>query len=191
MSNTSEQNYLYVINYSVQESELCLLEMKSLFDKDLTKKYFFSSRNIDPSRSPFIKLRISILYTTSTLEELVQILTDNTMICNNFKFSRFRIEEGQLSYATWLKSVTALGFVIQGEVDMKNPSIQLGITLIEDQWVFGIYEKNENPCEKHNLKPYTNSNSLETRTARAIVNIAVGQQVQTRLVDPCLSQHIA
>ena len=185
LSRASEQNYLYVINYPLQEKELCLLEMKSLFDKDLTKKYLFSSRNIAPSRSPFIKLRISILYTSSSLEELVQILIDEKMTCNNFKFARFKVEEGRLDYATWMQSVTELGRVILGEVDMKNPSTQLGVTLIEDQWIFGIYDKNENPWEKHNLKPYTNSNSLETRTARAIVNIAVGVQVQTRLVDPC------
>ncbi len=185
MGNTREQNYLYVINYPLQEKELCLLEMKSLFDKALTKKYFLSSRNIDPSRSPFIKERISILHTASSLEELVQILSDEKMTCTNFKFARFKVEEGKLDYATWIHSVTELGKVIQGEVDMKNPSIQLGITVIDDRWIFGLYEKNENPWEKHNLKPYTNSNSLETRTARAVVNIAVGQQIQSRLVDPC------
>ncbi|WP_320129366.1 SAM-dependent methyltransferase [uncultured Sphaerochaeta sp.] len=185
MGNTFEQNYFYVINYPEQERELCLLEMKSLFNKDLTKKYFFSSRNIDPSRSPFIKLRISLLYTASSLQELVQILSNEKITVNNFKFARFRIEEGKLDYATWIQSVTELGKVIQGEVDMKNPTIQFGTTLIDGLWIFGIYEKNENPWEKHNLKPYTNSNSLETRTARAIVNIAVGQQGQTRLVDPC------
>jgi len=185
LSNTGEQNYFYVINYPVKERELCLLEMKSLFDKDITKKYFFSSRDIDPSRSPFIKLRLSLLYNSTSLEELVQILIDEKMTCDNFKFARFRIDDGKLDYATWLYSVTELGKVIQGDVDMKNPSIQFGITLIDDRWIFGIYEKNDNPWEKHNLKPYTNSNSLETRTARAIVNIAVGEQVQTRLVDPC------
>jgi len=185
LGNTGEQNYLYVINYQVQEGELCHLEMKSLFDKDLSKKYFFSSRNIGPSRSPFIKMRISILYTASSLQELVQILRDEKMTCANFKFTRFKIEEGKLDYATWIHSVTELGKVIQGEVDMKKPSIQLGITVIDEHWIFGTYERNESPWSKHNLKPYTNSNSLETRTARAVVNIAVGQQVQTRLVDPC------
>lgn len=159
--------------------------MKSLFGKDLTKKYFFSSRKIDPSRSPFIKLRITLLHTAPSLEELVQILTDEKMTCNNFKFARFTIEEGQLDYATWIQSVTELGNVIQGEVDMKNPSIQLGVTQVDGLWIFGIYEKNENPWEKLNPKPYTNSNSLETRTARAIVNIAIGEQVQASLVDPC------
>ena len=185
MSNTSEKTYLYGINYPVKERELCLLEMKCLFGESPTKKFFFSSRNIDPSRSPFIKLRLTVLHITSSLEELVQILIDEKMTCNNFKFARFKIEGGKLKYATWLHSVTELGKVIQGAVDMRNPSIQLGITLLEEHWIFGIYEKNENPWEKHNLKPYTNSNSLETRTARAIVNIAVGEQVQTRLVDPC------
>ncbi|AEV30159.1 Putative RNA methylase family UPF0020 [Sphaerochaeta pleomorpha str. Grapes] len=185
MSNPSEQNYFYVINYPLIEKDLCLLEMKSLFGKAPTKKYFFSSQNIDPSRSPFIKLRVSILFTASTLEELVQLLIDEKLTCNNFKFARFRIEEGELGYATWIQSVTALGKVIQGEVDMKNPSTQFGTTLIDGFWIFGIYEKNENPWEKHNLKPYTNSNSLETRIARTIVNIAIGQQLQARLVDPC------
>lgn len=68
---------------------------------------------------------------------------------------------------------------------MKNPSIEFAIMLLDDVWIFGVYEKNESPWEKHNHKPHTNSNSLETRTARAIVNIAVGQQLHPRVVDPC------
>jgi tRNA G10 N-methylase Trm11 len=159
--------------------------MKSLFDTVPDKKYFFSSRNIDPSRSPFIRLRITLLFTASSLEELVQLLIEEKITCTTFKFARFRIEDGELGYETWIQSVTELGKVIQGEVDMKNPSLQFGTTLIDGLWIFGTYEKNENPWEKHNLKPYTNSNSLETRMARSIVNIAVGQQVQPSLVDPC------
>ena len=185
LNNTREQNYFYVINYPVKERELCLLEIKSLFNEVITNKYFFSSRKIDPSRSPFIKLRISILYTASSLEELVQILIDEKATYNNFKFTRFKIEGEKLDYETWIKCVTELGKVIQGDADMKNPSIQFGITLVDDIWVLGIYEKNTNPWEKHNFKPHTNSNSLETRTARAVVNIAVGQQVNPRMVDPC------
>jgi tRNA G10 N-methylase Trm11 len=119
------------------------------------------------------------------LEELVQLLIEEKITCTTFKFARFRIEDGELGYETWIQSVTELGKVIQGEVDMKNPSLQFGTTLIDGLWIFGTYEKNENPWEKHNLKPYTNSNSLETRMARSIVNIAVGQQVQPSLVDPC------
>lgn len=185
MNDTSEQNYFYVINYPVKERELCLLEMKSLFNTTITKKYFFSSKNIDPSTSPFIKLRISVLHTASSLEKLVQILIDEKISYDNFKFVRFKIEEEKLDYATWMHSVTELGKVIHGEVDMKNPSIQLGTTIIDNCWIFGLYEKNENLWHTHNFKPHTNSNSLETRTARAVVNIATGNMDTPQLVDPC------
>ena len=185
LGNVSEQNYLYVINYPVKEGDLCRLEMKCLFDREITKKYFFSTKRIDPSRSPFFKERITLLHTAPSLEELVQSLIDENFTADNFKFERFKIEDEKLTYATWIESVTQLGLAIQGEVDMKNPSIQFGATIIDDEWIFGIYEQNKNPWKKHNLKPHTNSNSLETRTARAIVNIAVGSLKQPRLVDPC------
>ncbi len=186
LSNTGEQTYFYSINYSKEEKALCLLEMKSLFDQEPSKKYLYSPRNIDPSRSPFFKLRISVVCSASSFEELVPLVREKKIICDNFKFARFKIEDDKLDYATWLHSVTELGKVIQAEVDMKNPTIQFGITIVDGLWMFGIYEKNENPWVKHNLmKPFTNSNSLETRAARALVNIAVGQQIQASLVDPC------
>jgi tRNA G10 N-methylase Trm11 len=159
--------------------------MKSLFDTVPEKKYFFSHRDLPPSRSPFIRVKITLRCTAASLEELVQLLVIENITCDNFKFARFRIEDGELGYEKWMQSVTALGKVIHGEVDMKNPAIQFGTTLIDGLWIFGIYERNENPWEKHNLKPFTNSNSLETRIARSLVNIAVGQQVKTRFVDPC------
>ncbi len=186
LSNTGEQTYFYVVNYSKEEKALCLLEMKSLFDVEPTKKYFYSPRNIDPSRSPFFKLRISVLCSASSFEELVPLVREKQITCGNFKFARFKIEEGTLDYATWLYSVTELGKVIHAEVDMQNPTIQFGITIVDGLWVFGIYEKNENPWVQHNMnKPFTNSNSLETRSARALVNIAIGEHVQASLVDPC------
>lgn len=188
MSNSSEQTYFYVINYPKKERELCFLEMKTLFDLVPTGKHLFSSRNIDPSRSPFMKVKITLLHTASSLEELTQKLRDETITFDKdkrFKFERFKWEEGSLDYAHWLHSVTELGKVIQGEVDMQNPSLRFGLTILDGVWLFGIYEQNQNPWEKHNLKPCTNSNSLETRTARAIVNIAVGLQTQMSMVDPC------
>ncbi len=186
LNRTHEQTYLYVINYSKEEKALCQLEMKSLFNQEPSEKYFFSHLSVDPSRSPFFKLRLTVLCSASSFEALEILVREEEITCGNFKFARFKIEDGALDYATWLSGVTALGKAIQAEVDMKNPSIQFGITIVEGLWIFGIYEKNENPWVMHNMmKPFTNSNSLETRAARALVNIAVGQQVQASLVDPC------
>lgn len=185
MDNSSEQYYFYVINYPDKEKELCLLEMKCLFDEVPHKKFFFSHRNIDPSTSPFIKLRIIVLHTASSIDELVEILKEEEITCDTFKFVRFKTEEESLDYRSWVESATKLGKVISGEVDMSHPSIEFGIIRVGLQWVFGIYEKNLNCWQRHNSKPHTNSNSLETRTARAIVNIAVAYDKKMRIIDPC------
>ncbi len=185
VNNKNEEIYFYAINYPQKEKELCHLEMKILFGVNITKKYFFSHKNIDPSRSPFVKFRITIVHSAPTLDLLVQTLKDHSIAYNNFKFARFKIEDEKLDYPSWLVSAHRLGYVIRGNVDMKNPSIQLGTTIVDGRWIFGIYEKNENKWQTHNLKPYTNSNSLETRTARAIVNIATGNMDNPHIVDPC------
>ena len=61
MNSQPIQGYLYVINYAEGEESLCKLEMKVLFGEDLTDKYLFSKVDIDPSRSVFIKERLTIL----------------------------------------------------------------------------------------------------------------------------------
>ena len=54
------KGYLYVINYAEGEESLCKLEMKVLFGQELTDKYLFSPIDIDPSRSVFVKERLTI-----------------------------------------------------------------------------------------------------------------------------------
>ncbi|WP_243251156.1 hypothetical protein [Clostridium sp. D43t1_170807_H7] len=46
--------YFYFINCSEMEKELCNMEMRSIFGKEIKEKYLFSEKNFDPSRSPFI-----------------------------------------------------------------------------------------------------------------------------------------
>ena len=63
------KDYLYVINYPVDEKGLCQLEMKYLFHKETKEKYFFSEKKISPSRSPYIKHSMFVRYSTDSLEE--------------------------------------------------------------------------------------------------------------------------
>ena len=55
MKTETMYGYLYIINYAEGEESLCRLEMKVLFNQELTGKSLFSSLAIDPSRSVFIK----------------------------------------------------------------------------------------------------------------------------------------
>ena len=42
-----------------------------------------------------------------------------------------------------------------------------------------------NHWQEHNKKPNSNSHSLKTRIAKALVNIAVGDELNCTLIDPC------
>lgn len=185
MSNLLVSEYFYVINCPIIEQSLCRMEMKYLFDKQITEKFFFSEKKISPSRSPYIKHRISVLFSADSLDDLMNTLQKNKTAYSDFKFAYFKIEGSDLSYEEWISFVTKLGTVIDGEVDMENPKIMLGATKINGRWIFGEYEKNDNKWKEHDKKPNTNSHSLSLKTAKALVNIAVGTNTKCTLVDPC------
>lgn len=184
-SVTNLKNYLYVISHSLIEKDLCQLEMKCLFQQDIEKKYFFSQKKISPSRSPYIRHCVSVMYCADSLEELIGKLQANKVAYNDFKFVYFKIADGEPGYEEWIRCVTELGRSIDGAVDMVNPKTMLGATIVHGQWIFGELEKNDNHWQEHNKKPNSNSHSLKTRTAKALVNIAVGDELNYRLVDPC------
>jgi tRNA (guanine10-N2)-dimethyltransferase len=185
LSEAPGTEYLYVINYPTFERELALLEIRSLFGMHIEKKYFYSDRHIPPSRSIFIKACISILFRAGSLDDLVDLLALNSVRYEQFKFVRFSVVGGGLGYRQWLHSAAALGAVIEGEVDMYTAEHLLGVTCLEGQWVFGVYESCDSSWTAHDLKPHTYSNALSVRTARSLVNIAVGPTTDTSLVDPC------
>ena len=178
-------DYLYVINYPLNEKDFCQLEMKYLFHKEIRKKYFFSEKKESPSRSPYIKHCMPVMYRTDSLEELMVKLKKKKAAYDDFKFAYFKIADSELSYEEWINSVSALGTVIDGEVDMENPKLMLGVTKVHGQWIFGELEMNDNHWQEHNKKPNNNSHSLKTRTAKALVNIAVGDELNCMLIDPC------
>lgn len=185
MKSTISGNNLYVINCPINEESLCHMEMKYLFHIDVNEKYFYSDIKVKPSRSPYIRHVLSILYHASSLNDLVKIIELNKVAFNNFKFVRFKIKNGELGYDDWIESVTKIANVIEGEASRQNPAILLGATKVHGDWIFGIYERNDNKWMEHNKKPNTNSHSLGLVVSRTLVNIAVGTNPECSLVDPC------
>lgn len=185
MIEAKADEYLYVINYPIIEENLCRMEMKFLFHKEVTGKHLFSRIKIIPSRSPFIKHCMSVMYSADSLEELMALLKSNRVAYADFKFVHFKIDEGELGYEEWISGVTSLGTAIDGEVDMENPKITLGAAKIHGRWIFGEYEQNDYKWKEHDNKPNTNSHSLGLKTAKALVNIAAGDDRSCSMVDPC------
>lgn len=185
MTEIAVNDFLYLINYPISEKGLCQLEMKYLFHKEVQDKYFFSRKKISPSRSPYIKYSMLVMYGADSLEELVDKLRKNKLAYNDFKFVYFKVADSELGYREWISSVTELGGVIDGAVDMANPKVLLAATKLHGRWIFGELEKNDNHWQERNKKPNSNSHSLKTRAAKALVNIAVGDELNCTLIDPC------
>ena len=181
----NEKKYLYTTNYSKDEESLCKMEMKCLFNKILIEKHLFSEIYVDPSRSPFIKKCISVMYTGETVEEIIDQIVKDKLTSKDYKVAYFNSNDDNLGFRDGRSIEFQIGFKILGEAEMKDPSIIFGITKVANKWVFGECESNSNEWLFHNRKPFSYSNALKVNVSRALVNIAVGNNIGSNVVDPC------
>ncbi len=179
------KQYLYTINYNIHEESLCKMEMKRLFNIVPKRKYFFSCHYVDPSRSPFIKHCICIMYKAYNLEGLIKQIVDTNLSCEKFKVSCINIESKSIDFHERRSIESLIGFNINGRAEMHNPNINFAVTNIAGTWILGKYEKNKCIWKIHNKKPYNYSNALDVRVSRTLVNIALGNDLGLKIIDPC------
>lgn len=179
------KGYLYVINYAEGEESLCNLEMKVLFNQTLSDKWLWSEQAVDPSRSVFIKERLTVYYQASSFEALYELVKEQPLSFETFKILFLRFKEQTLSYHERLQHLYGIGSLIGGEADMYEPKQLLGLTQWNGEWLFGTLEPNNNEWVLHENKPHSYSFSLSVRVSRAVANIAVGHDWTKRIIDPC------
>jgi tRNA (guanine10-N2)-dimethyltransferase len=177
--------YFYTINYPVFETQLCKMEMKYLFDIIPEEKSFFSSNHVAPSRSAFIKYCLSVMHTTDSLEDMAQWVLASELYYDDFKLRYIDLEDKSIPYKERRRIESVVGFNIQGEADVHNPKTLLGIANVDEKWYFGMLEENQSEWNVHNIKPHSYSNALNVRVARTLVNIAAGNNLKLKMVDPC------
>lgn len=178
-------SFIYFINYHDNERELCKMEMRCLFNREINEKYFFSDIDINASKSPFIKSKIKIIYSDEFLDRMVRKIKEDNLSYDDFKVSYVKSEKGDVQYEDRLEATRKIGFVVNGYPDMHKPRNPLAVTKINGLWIFGEYERNDFKWQKHNDKPYSYSNALGLRMARALVNIAMKDNEEGTLIDPC------
>ena len=184
MNDQSEANYIYTYACHEDERELCRLELHSLLGNEPSTRHVISSRCIEPSRSPFIHERLTVLIEGSTLEELEERTKGLHMGNDSFKL-RFLDADYKESYEGKRQIERQIGAVIIGQVDMKQPKRLLGITYAGGRWVLGDCKQSEAVWLQHGQKPRQYSTALSTRVARATANIALPEPEGRRLIDPC------
>ena len=177
--------YYYYVNYQDYEENLARVEIKYLFNEEIDKKYLFSNIDINPSNSPFIKYKISIIYKGNTLDDIINKIVINKLSFEKFKVHYIKSEYNDIHYKERLEAAYKIGYVINGFPDLHNPEVNLAITKVNNLWILGKYIKNDCKWQKHDEKPFSYSNALSTRMARAIINIATSGNYDKKIVDPC------
>ena len=181
----NEKKYLYTTNYSKDEESLCKMEIKCLFNKPLDEKHLFSDIYVDTSRSPFIKKCISIMYTGDTFKQIIDQIVMDKLTSINYKVAYINATDETMGFHEGRSIEFEIGSSILGEAEMKNPEIIFGITKVDNMWVFGECESNTSDWLFHNKKPFSYSNALKVNVSRALVNIAVANNLDCSVVDPC------
>lgn len=176
--------YLYKVIKERGEDELFELEIKALFNLRLDKKYFFYDSYVDVNRSIFVKGCIDIKVSATTVEGLIKKVEDEKFSFTDFKVKYIQIE-GHMDFNEKHRVEGEVGYRIKGIVDVHDPKIILGVTYLDGMWYMGKYIKNDRLWITENNRPRQYSNALPTRLSRSIVNLAVGSNLNMKVVDPC------
>jgi predicted RNA methylase len=180
-----ENNYIYFFNYDKNESDLCKLESRYIFNKEERNKLLFSNIKVEPSSSAFIKKRLDIISFSDEYSSLINKIKKESICIEGFKVEYIVLEGDTTEYAERLTKLKDIGYSIEGIPDYYNPTITYAICNYESIWYFGILKKNNFAWHKHKQKPHSYSSSISIIIAKALVNIAAKTNKDKKLLDAC------
>lgn len=182
-------NFIYTYGYTEEEQALCYMEMRAFFGVDSDSKFIKSDVKIDPSRSPFIRERLEVIYEGADMPEILEKVKQIEIEDSTFKvmFINFKGPDNinKLTYRERIQVERDIGWVIPADFDLHHPDYVFGIIRLYDRWYFGKLSKNDAVWLHHLNKPHSYSTALSTRVARAVSNIAVPDPAGVTAIDPC------
>lgn len=179
------KTYLYQINHNHFETGLCDFEMKALFNGYHNEKIFISHKKFNPSSSPFIRLRLEILYQGHDFSEILSQLEDNHFSSEDFFIKCVSLHEDDFNFKERKNLCKLTGHSIKGFPSFSNPKVTFAITKFDHIWYFGLLEENKPDWRSHKSKPRPYSSSLGLNVAKVLLNVAtLGDQNKT-VIDPC------
>ena len=187
--NPGLTTYIYTYAFSEDERSLCALEMRSFFGDVSQSNALETFVKIDPTRSPFMKERISVIYEAQSLEDLYKQV--ETLQMNGVTFKVIYVKNRDLpknkqdEFKKRREIERKIGLHIKGKADLHHPDRLFGVMHVNEKWVFGEYVKSESVWFRHQQKPNDYSTALNTRVARAVVNIAIPNPTGIKAIDPC------
>ncbi|WP_258171091.1 TRM11 family methyltransferase [Paenibacillus sp. R14(2021)] len=184
MQTNNRTLYLYTVACHEDELELCSMEMRSLFGVEAEEGCVIIDKNIQVSRSPFIRGKLEVLLNETSSAAIAEQAADAVHL--DGRTFKLTFIQGGLDYDSQRAVEKEIGWRIQGKADMRRPERLFGIAFVRGSYWFGAYEKSEPVWLRHNDKPQPYSTALGTRVARAVVNIAAPEIYEgLRVIDPC------
>jgi tRNA G10 N-methylase Trm11 len=189
--DTSQTQPAFIYTYACrpEETSLCHLELRSFFGEDTELNLFKSPVEIDPTRSPFIKERISVMYEGGSVSDIAEQVAGVQLLGATFKIislkTNDRAPSEKMAYAEHRAIEREIGACIRGEANVHEPDQVFGVITLGGKWYFGQLSKNQSVYLHHVQKPRSYSMALPVRVARAAVNIAVPHPQGVKAIDPC------
>lgn len=180
-----QTNFIYSYACYEDERSLCALEMRSLYGRDSQTGIMESQVKVDPSRSPFIKGRIALIFEGDSLQELLKQVASLHICEETFKVIYVKNRSVKIEFEKRRAIEREVGLHIKGVADIHHPTRLFGVMNLNGRWVFGDYVKSESVWFQHQQKPHSYSTALNTRVARAVVNIAIPNPSGIKAIDPC------
>lgn len=175
--------YIYTFKYDINNSELCKLESRHIFEKEEKDKKIFSNIEVNPSISPFIKNRFEIFFGFDDYPSLLHKIKEKNIQIDGFKVEYLVLPGDNTKYPERLDKLRDIGYCIEGAPDYETPTIIYSVCFYENNWYFGILTKHNNDWVKHKKKPYSFSSAINMDIAKTLVNIATKADKTKRLLD--------
>lgn len=184
-SYRESERYIYPYACHENESELCRMELRALFGQAPGRSsYIDSSLKIEANRSPFISMRVDVMFEGKSLEEIISKAANISLDGSSFKVLYLKCGH-KCSYEEQRLLERQIGARIQGKADMRQPDITFGILSYDGGWLFGVCHPANSIWQQHKHKPQNYSTGLPVAVARALVNIAMPEPRGQRMIDPC------
>lgn len=177
--------YIYTFNYNSNESDLCKLESRHVFDEEEKNKLLFSDIKIDPSSSAFIKKRLDVISFSDDYSALINKIKNESICVEGFKVEYVVLYGDTTEYTNRLNKLKDIGYSIEGTPDYYEPVITYALSYYQGFWYFGVLTKNNFTWHNHKKKPFSYSNSISMSIGKVLVNIAAKANKKTRLIDAC------
>src|SRR5690625_3692119 len=150
--------------------------MRAFFGYDSQLKCINSDVEIEPSRSPFNRERIDVVYEGEEVADIARQVRNIDLGDATFKviFVNYKapVSTENLTIAERQQIERDIGWEFTAEFNLHQPDYTFGVIRFNDRWYFREYRKNEAVWLQHVNKPQSYSTALGTRMARAVANIA-------------------